>query len=70
VNRTRCVFFILLAALSHLPAADYQPNTLALGSTAPDFSLPGVDGRNYALKDFADAKILVIVFTCTHCPTV
>ncbi len=36
---------------------------------APDFNLPGVDGRNWALKDFADAKILVVVFTCNHCPT-
>jgi len=69
VKRTCCVFFILLAALSPLAAADYQPSTLPLGSTAPDFSLPGVDGRSYSLKDFADAKVLVIVFTCTHCPT-
>jgi peroxiredoxin len=60
---------VSLASLLQLPAADYQPNTLALGATAPDFSLPGVDGRNHALKDFAGAKVLVIVFTCTHCPT-
>jgi peroxiredoxin len=43
--------------------------TLPLGSPAPDFNLPGVDGRNWALKDFADAKALVVVFTCNHCPT-
>jgi peroxiredoxin len=43
--------------------------TLPIGSAAPDFKLPGVDGREYALKDFADARILVIVFTCNHCPT-
>ena len=42
---------------------------LALGSAAPDFDLPGVDGKNHALKDFADAKVLAIVFTCNHCPT-
>ena len=36
---------------------------------APDFKLPGVDGKTYSLKDFADAKILVVVFTCNHCPT-
>lgn len=42
---------------------------LPLGASAPDFNLPGVDGRNWALKDFADAKILVVVFTCNHCPT-
>jgi len=49
-------------------AAD-QPPTLELGASAPDFSLPGVDGRMQALKDFAGAKVLVLVFTCNHCPT-
>jgi peroxiredoxin len=57
-------FAISLAAL----AADSFP-TLPLGSQAPDFNLPGVDGRNWALKDFAQAKILAVVFTCNHCPT-
>ena len=58
-----------LTALARLCAADFQPSTLALGSPAPGFSLPGVDDRTYALKDFAAAKILVVVFTCNHCPT-
>jgi len=43
--------------------------TLALGSKAPDFTLPGVDGKNYSLADFADAELLVVLFTCNHCPT-
>lgn len=43
--------------------------TLEIGATAPDFALPGVDGKIHRLKDFADAKILVVVFTCNHCPT-
>ena len=42
---------------------------LPLGSPAPDFSLPGIDGRTYTLKDFAGAKVLVIIFTAVHCPT-
>jgi peroxiredoxin len=42
---------------------------LAIGSAAPDFDLPGVDGKRYGLKDFADAKVLVVIFTCNHCPT-
>jgi len=46
-----------------------QPPTLPLGSSAPDFNLPGVDGRHWALRDFADAKVLVVIFTCNHCPT-
>lgn len=52
-----------------LPAAESQPRSLPLGSAAPDFELPGVDGRNYSLEDFADARLLVMVFTCNHCPT-
>jgi peroxiredoxin len=43
--------------------------TLAIGSSAPDFNLKGVDGKMYSLKSFAKSKILMIVFTCNHCPT-
>jgi len=58
-----------LITLAPLRAADFQPVTLVLGSAPPDFSLPAVDGRTYTLKNFTDAKILAIVFTCNHCPT-
>jgi len=44
--------------------------TLQLGSTAPDFSLPATDGKTYSLADFAEAKALVVFFTCNHCPYV
>jgi peroxiredoxin len=44
--------------------------TLELGAQAPDFSLPATDGNSYSLADFADAKVLVIFFTCNHCPYV
>ena len=43
--------------------------TLAIGATAPDFDLPGVDGKRYTLASFAKAKVLVLVFTANHCPT-
>jgi len=43
--------------------------TLAIGSRAPDFNLKGVDGKNYSLASFASSPILVVVFTCNHCPT-
>jgi len=43
--------------------------TLALGSAAPDFSLPGIDGKTHTLDEYKAAKVLVIVFTCDHCPT-
>ncbi len=44
--------------------------TLQLGAEAPDFDLPGVDGKRYTLADFADAKLLIVVFSCNHCPYV
>jgi len=40
---------------------------LAVGSPAPDFSLPGVDGRVHRLADYAASPVLVVVFTCTSC---
>src|SRR5436305_13810380 len=43
--------------------------TLPIGADAPDFRLPGVDGKTYSLKDFADSRVLVLIFTCNHCPT-
>jgi len=46
-----------------------EPETLAIGATAPDFSLPGVDGKTYTLGDFRNSEILVIIFTANHCPT-
>jgi|SRR5450432_352590 thiol-disulfide isomerase/thioredoxin len=43
--------------------------TLPIGSPAPAFSLPGTDGKTYSLSSFSKADVLVIVFTCNHCPT-
>jgi thiol-disulfide isomerase/thioredoxin len=62
------VLFASFALLFSTRATD-SVVSVPLGATAPDFNLPGVDGRNWALKDFADAKILVVVFICNHCPT-
>lgn len=44
------------------------PQTLPLGASAPDFSLPGTDGKTYTLGSFSKANLLVIAFTCNHCP--
>ena len=52
----------------NLQAQEGYP-TLEIGEMAPDFLLPGIDGKDYSLKDFADRDILVIIFTCNHCPT-
>src|SRR6202162_4982553 len=48
---------------------DAQHPTLAIGSAAPDFSLPGIDGQTHKLSEYSDAQVLAIVFTCNHCPT-
>jgi thiol-disulfide isomerase/thioredoxin len=57
---------LLLATTAN---AAEQPPTLPLGATLPAFSLPGIDGNTYTDRSFADAKLLVLVFTCAHCPT-
>lgn len=44
--------------------------TLDIGGKAPDFKLPATDGKTYTLADFADAPVLVVFFTCNHCPYV
>jgi thiol-disulfide isomerase/thioredoxin len=49
-------------------AAD-EPPTLTIGSPLPSFSLPGIDGKTYTDQSFKDAKFLVLIFTCPHCPT-
>ncbi|MDP4151440.1 MAG: redoxin family protein [Bacteroidota bacterium] len=60
-----------LPSVSPIPpvAPSGEHPTLPIGSAAPDFKLPGVDGKTYTLASFKDAGILVIVFTCNHCPT-
>ena len=43
---------------------------LPIGEKAPDFSLPGVDGKTHSLRNFPDKPVLVVMFTCNHCPYV
>ena len=44
--------------------------TLDVGADAPDFELPATDGKTYKLSDFDDIPVLVVFFTCNHCPYV
>lgn len=46
-----------------------EVKTLATGQKAPDFYLPATDGKMYSLSNFKDKEILVVLFTCNHCPT-
>ncbi len=65
-GRMRRVLTVL--ALAALIYAQPAHPILPLGSPAPDFSLPGVDGKIHTLNDYASSPVLVIVFTCNHCP--
>ena len=74
----RCYIAVLSVALllcaiaqaqdDHIPSAADVPPILKIGSPAPHFDLPGTDGKMHSLKDYASAKVLVVVFTCDHCP--
>ena len=59
------LFALLVVPLTGMAA---EHPILPLGSAAPDFSLPGVDGQIHKLSDYASSKVLVVVFTCDHCP--
>ncbi len=59
---------LLLLSLTLWAAEDEHP-TLAIGSPAPDFSLPGIDGKTHTLAEYKNSQLLAIVFTCNHCPT-
>jgi len=41
---------------------------LKIGAAAPDFALPGIDGKTHRLADYRDAKVLMIAFITNHCP--
>jgi peroxiredoxin len=47
-----------------------QPPVCEFGLAAPDFSLPGVDGRTWTLAECAGEKGLLVMFICNHCPYV
>ena len=53
---------VSVAAETHVP-------TLPTGSQMPSFELPGIDGKLHRSSDWATSKVLVLVFTCNHCPT-
>lgn len=59
---------LLSAALVLAAQAAEPPPVLPIGSPAPDFKLPGIDGKEWSLDDFKDSKALCVIFTCNHCP--
>lgn len=67
----RCALLLIapLILLLARPAMAKDVETLEIGKPAPEFDLPGVDDKMYRLADFAKARVLVVIFTCNHCPT-
>lgn len=63
------LYLLFNAGIVQSQATHPEPKTLEIGSKAPDFSLPGTDGKTYSLRDFDKAPVLVIIFSCNHCPT-
>ena len=61
--------FLATAAMIATATWAAEARSLEIGAQAPDFTLPGADGKDYGLADFSSADILVIIFTCNHCPT-
>lgn len=64
----KLVTYALMSLISLSVWAQQSHPILALGSPAPNFSLPGVDGKIHKLSDYASSPVLVVVFTCNHCP--
>lgn len=64
------VIVCCLALISSSMAADFPPGfqRLSIGDKAPNFSLPGIDGRAWGLSDFKDSEVLLVYFTSNHCP--
>src|SRR5947207_11595599 len=66
----KCAALItLIIGLSSFTSWYDEHKTLSIGAKAFDFKLLGVDGKTYSLASFGKANILVIIFTCNHCPT-
>ncbi|MCW1924101.1 redoxin family protein [Luteolibacter arcticus] len=64
----KAVILSFAFAATALAADPPTPPVLAIGSPVPDFELPGIDGKKHKLAEYADAKVLCLVFTCNHCP--
>jgi peroxiredoxin len=64
----RAILFFLLTSPVWGQVTHVEHPILPLGSPAPDFALPGVDGKTHRLSDYASSPVLVVVFACNHCP--
>jgi len=59
---------VVVVPAGHGVLEDIELRQLAIGEPAPKFELFGVDFRYHSLDLYQDRKVLVVVFTCNHCP--
>ncbi len=71
ILRTSIIFLLIfISTTSGISQITHpEPKTLEIGTKAPDFNLLGVDGKMYNLKSFEKASVVVVIFSCNHCPT-
>lgn len=69
MKRLQLLSLLAFVLIQTICFANEEHKTLVIGAAAPDFKLPATDGKTYSLASFKDANILVIIFTCNHCPT-
>jgi peroxiredoxin len=69
--KSKCRSLLLLGAILTISLAAWAQQAhpiLAIGSSAPNFELPGIDGAIHKLSDYSASRVLVVIFTCNHCP--
>ncbi len=67
--RMRRLALPLVVVSAALAAGSGYAEKAKIGDPAPQWSgIPGVDGKSHSLADYRDAKLIVLVFTCNHCP--
>jgi thiol-disulfide isomerase/thioredoxin len=68
LSRTWLPALTLLLATGVFGCRSGTPPSLPIGAAAPEFSLPGADGKTHSLGDFAGSSVLAVIFTCNTCP--
>src|SRR5437016_3208128 len=63
------LLFLALAFAAIAAAPEDGVRDLQIGDAAPDFSLPGIDGKTHTLAEYKDAKLLMVAFLSNHCPS-
>ncbi len=69
--KSQCSSLCSLGAIAMISLAAWAQQAhpiLATGSSAPNFELPGIDGAIHKLSDYSASRVLVVIFTCNHCP--